>query len=243
MQYILGVDTWEGNPTIDEAILKAAGVEFMIIRLNDMNGGHHKDVNFDRQWAEAAPFIRFPYFVYSPWYTGKQNFDFLAVNMPPDAKAVATDIEVRKDGYSPHDYATQVGVFRALVSGYWNQIPYSGSWFLDCLDKWPVTNYWWARYPFIVYPPSRENWTWDKLKAIMTNMTWNPGNNIPGPCKMWQITGDRLILPGCGNTCVDINAWSGTLEELQEFAGAPPSTPTLEERVTALEEWVRLHVP
>lgn len=221
MNYILGVDVWEGNPQIDELTLKTAGVEFMVIRLNDMNGGHHKDVNFDAQWAQAANFIRWPYFVYNPWVSGQQNFDWLATNTPAGAHAVSFDIEVRKTGYSPHEYATQTSIFRALVAQYWHHNTYTGTWFLDCLDSWPVTDYWWARYPYVVYPAQREHWTWNQLKAVMDSMTWNPGTP-PGPCKLWQITGDRLIMPGCGDTCVDINAWNGTLEELRMFAGCAP---------------------
>ena len=239
MNYILGADLWEGNPVIDEPTLKAAGVAFMIVRLNDINGGLHKDVNFDVQWAQAAPFIRWPYFVYNPWVSGQQNFDWLANNIPNDACAVSIDIEVSKPGYSPHDYATQTGIFRSLVAQHWNHDTYTGGGYIALLDKWPVTDYWWARWPFIVYPPQRENWTWEKLKGVIDSMTWNPGNT-PGPCKLWQITGDRLILPGCGGTCVDINIWNGTLDELRAFAGYVPVL-TLEERVTALEDWVVRH--
>jgi GH25 family lysozyme M1 (1,4-beta-N-acetylmuramidase) len=53
---ILGIDTWEGQLELDESALKNAGVRFMFIRLNDMNGGHHKDTGFDKQWREAAGF-------------------------------------------------------------------------------------------------------------------------------------------------------------------------------------------
>lgn len=54
--YQLGIDTWEGQLELDEAVLKANGVKFIFVRLNDINGGHHKDENFDKQWGEAAGF-------------------------------------------------------------------------------------------------------------------------------------------------------------------------------------------
>lgn len=241
MQYILGVDVWEGNPTIDEAVLKAAGVEFMIIRLNSMDGGHHMDINFVSQWAQAAPFIRFPYFVYNPWVSGEQNFTWLMANIPSDAHAVAVDIEVRKPEYPPAEYTHQVNHFLALAFPHWRIMIYSGTWFKNCLSTWPTDySYWWARYPYIVYPPARESWTWDKLQTIMASMVWAPGA-APGPCKLWQITGDRLLLPGCGGTCIDINAWNGTLFELQVFAGQVPQPLTLEQRVAALETWRIAH--
>jgi hypothetical protein len=241
MNYILGVDNYEGNPVIDEAVLKAAGVQFMIVRLNDMNGGHHRDVNFDSQWAQAAPFIHWPYFVYNPWVSGQENFNWLNSNIPADATAVSVDIEVSKPGYAPAEYGRQVAAFLALAAPRWKLNIYTGKWFEAVLTPWPTSyEYWYARYPFIVYPPARENWTWEKLKQIMYNMTWSPGA-APGPCHLWQITGDRLILPGCGETCVDINAWKGTLAELQAFAGYAPPPLTLEQRVTNIEAWIEAH--
>ena len=54
----------------------------MITRLNDINGGHHKDENFDKQWKQAQYFLRAPYFVYNPWVNGKGNYDWLMANLP-----------------------------------------------------------------------------------------------------------------------------------------------------------------
>ena len=225
MNFILGIDVWEGNPNLDEAILKAAGVQFLIIRLNDMNGENHLDANFAAQWAQAQPFIHWPYYVYSPWYSGETNFAWVAAHVPADATALMVDIEVRKDGYSPAEYSKQVGIFLALVTRRWKDMIYTGKWFEAVLATWPKNKeYVYARYPFIVYPDARQHWTWEKLKHVMYNMTWQPGS-APGPCRMWQITGDRLILPGCGETCVDVLAWNGTVETLAAFVGAPVPSP------------------
>jgi hypothetical protein len=224
---LLGVDVWEGNPQIDEAVLKAAGVEFMVVRLNDMNGGHHKDTNFDSQWLEAQEFIRWPYFVYNPWISGVQNFTWLQQNMPDGAKAVSLDIEVVKSGYSPAEYASQVSTFLGLVKQLWNFNIYTGQWFLPNLSTWPTKyEYWWARYPFSVYPAARTNIDWDGLKAKLGVLAWSPGTT-PGICRLWQCSADRYILPGCGGSSVDINLWSGTREELVAWAGnsiIPPQT-------------------
>jgi hypothetical protein len=49
----LFVDVWEGSLEIQEDELEGFVAGFMI-RLNDIQGGHHKDQNFDNQWAQAA---------------------------------------------------------------------------------------------------------------------------------------------------------------------------------------------
>jgi hypothetical protein len=244
MQYILGIDTWEGSPNLDEVTLKSAGVEFVIVRLNDMSGGHHRDTNFNTQWAQAAPFYRWPYFVYNPWATGEANYTWLAANMPGDAHAVSIDIEVRKAGYTPAEYTRQVNKFLALAYPHWNIDIYTGGGYKTLLSQWPTDYaYWWARWPYLLYPDERENWTWDRLKNVLNEMTWIPGAT-PGPCHLWQVTGDRLIFPGCGGTCVDINAWSGTLAQLADWTGGTPPPPpplTLEQRVSNIEGWIARH--
>ena len=107
----LVIDVWEGQLEIDERILKEAGVGGIGIRLNDMNGGHHMDENFIRQWGEAADFVRFPYFVYNPWVSGQENFNWLVVHCPPGVMALAVDVEVKKAGYSAATYAAEFRKF------------------------------------------------------------------------------------------------------------------------------------
>lgn len=215
---ILGVDVWEGNPDLDEAILLAAGVKFIAIRLNDINGGHHMDENFAEQWAQAEGFIRWPYFVYNPWKSGLENFEWLFGRIPAEARAVSIDIEVRKAGYSPTTYANQVADFVSRARLVWNINIYSGAWFLPCLAQWPGdVEYWWARYPYSLYPPSTQRITWEQLAQKLAATPWQPGTT-PGPCRMWQCTADRYILPGC-STHLDINLWNGTLEDLAAWAG------------------------
>lgn len=240
MSYVLGVDVWEGNPNLDEATLLAAGVAFMVVRLNDMNGGHHMDQNFAAQWAQAGSFIRWPYFVYNPWVSGNENYIWLAAHMPIDAVAVSVDVEVKKDDYAPADYARQVRAFLDLACLRWNVNLYSGAWFKDCLSYWPSdVPDWWARYPYVVYPANRTNITWDDLKTRVFSLPWSPGST-PGSCMLWQVTADRYILPGCGNTCVDINLWNGTQDELAQWVGQPVSPP--ENWAHSIDAWAR-HQP
>jgi aspartate 1-decarboxylase len=56
----LVADLYEGSLEIDEPVLKANGVAGMIIRLNDMNGGHHLDTGFSNMspsWAGRGGWI------------------------------------------------------------------------------------------------------------------------------------------------------------------------------------------
>jgi hypothetical protein len=225
MSFILGIDVWEGNPEINEAQLFEEDVRFMIVRLNSMSGGHHMDSNFYSQWEQVQAFIHWPYFVYNPWVSGQANFDWLAAHMPAEAGAVSIDIEVKKDGYSPKTYAEQVKIFfdqftvDAQGSHPWNVNIYTGQWFLGYLFSWPGDReYWWARYPYALHADQRTYISWADLRTKLGAYGWHPGTTA-GLCRLWQCTADRFILPGCGGTCVDINEWSGTLEELQAWAG------------------------
>lgn len=239
----LGLDVWEGTLEVDENIARLGDVRFLLIRLNDMRGGHHRDEGFDKQWLEASPFIRIPYFVYNPWVDGRQNYEWLASNLPQGVKAVAVDIEVRKDGYSPDAYAVEVDKFIGLlIANGLTPIIYSGSWFKTCLSRWPGNvGYWWARYPYALYPASAVSMTFDQLRAKLAGIIWNPGTGIPGPCRLWQCSGDRIILPGTLRT-MDINVFNGTVDEMITYYKIPAvqlpqmaHTPTVEERLTAIE--------
>jgi GH25 family lysozyme M1 (1,4-beta-N-acetylmuramidase) len=223
---ILGIDTWEGQLNIDEAVLKANGVSFMFIRLNSVAGGLHKDADFDAQWAQAAGFHRAPYFVYNPFVSGSANFLWLQSNMPTDAKAVGIDIELYVSGYSSVTYAAEVQKFLSLLT--WNYVIYTGEWFLLYLSTWSKTaGYWWAQYPNGFYPAETLSLSWDDLRAKLTKYT-GPGNasKVPGPLKFWQFSGDRLILPGSTKP-IDVNVFLGTESELSSFMGGA-QTPAIE---------------
>ena len=219
----LVIDVWEGSLEMDEAVLKANGVAGIGIRINDMNGGHHQDVGFKKQWAEAANFVRFPYFVYNPWVDGEANFNWLLMNMPVEAKSVAVDIEVKFTGITPAIYSREVTEFLALCKHKgWKTIIYTGQWFLNALSSWPDCDYWWAQYPDPAnYFSGIKNW--DALKLALDNVKLaRPFNEsaCPGEVKLWQFTGDYLILPGTIRD-IDVNLFFGSETELAEYFGAP----------------------
>jgi GH25 family lysozyme M1 (1,4-beta-N-acetylmuramidase) len=240
-EYVYGVDVWEGSLDVDEGILKEAGVEFVIVRLNDMRGGHRVDRNFVRQWVQCDQFIRWPYFVYNPWVNGRTNFEFLAKNAP-ECGAVSIDIEVRYTGYSPVTYAAQVAAFLKLAGAKWNINIYTGQWFLPYLSTWPANyEYWWAQYPYALYPSTRTRISWPALVDRIAALKLFPVRS-PGACRLRQVTADRYVLPGCQDRPVDINVWNGTLEELRAWAGGNPPLPPLDkggEWMAALDAWAR----
>lgn len=220
MNYQLLIDTWEGQLEVDEGVLRENGVAGMVIRLNDMNGGHHLDTNFLSQWEQARGFVRAPYFVYNPWVDGAANFAWLNEHMPADARAVMADIEVRYAGITPAKYAADVSLFIDLVKRKWNVGIYTGEWFLSMLSFWRNdVAYWWAQYPYKFYPSEVRHLSWDQLRAELEPFT-GPSNaaRCPGPLRMWQFTGDRLVLPGNAKP-MDVNAFFGSYAELEGWLG------------------------
>lgn len=232
----LVVDVWEGQLEIDEAALKAGGVAGMGIRINDMSGGHHMDATFGTQWTQASGFVRFPYFVYNPWVDGQANYAWLLANMPNDAYSVAVDVEVAYPGYAANKYAGELIKFLDLCNLRWKTIIYTAEWFLPYLASWPKMDYWWAQYPNSNLIDSCS--TWEMLKIAM-NALDKPYNTqvIPGNLKMWQFSGDKLVLPGTLRK-TDISIFYGTETELTSYFGGtvviPVPAPTSSISVTVV---------
>ena len=225
--YLLLVDTYEAE-TIDELALKANNVSGMIIRLNNMEGGHHLDANFTTQWKETGDvgLLRIPYFVYNPWVDGQANYEWFVKHMPYEASAVMVDVEVVYPGYTPTKYAIEVAKFCQLIAPRWHFMIYTGEGYLGLLKTWPSdADYWWAQYPSSLYPNVPEQWTWDQVRAQVDALP-GPSNaaKVPGHWKMWQATGDRLILPGSVNP-IDVDVFPGTLDELKAWINEKPPIP------------------
>jgi len=232
-EYQLIVDTWEAGGEIDEAVYKENNIAAIIVRLNDMNGGHHMDEGFVKQWDEAKNFLRAPYFVYNPWKDAQGNFDWLIANCPDDARSVLVDIEVSRWGYSKNTYAAQVAAFMDMVFEKWGKkIIYTGTWFLDKLSYWVEdAQYWWAQYPYAFYPSDKTYMSWEEVRGIIERNKWYAPFNaksIPGEYAMWQFTGDKIVCPGNAKP-IDISIFPGSYDELVEFLGyaeTEPPTPT-----------------
>ena len=116
--YQLILDVWEGNPDIDPAVVVANGVTGVIVRINDINGGHHMDARFIDDWTLAKKFpVQAIYFVYNPWVSGQANYDWLMAHLPADygRRRLFLDVEVRYSGISPATYAAGVARFLDLA--------------------------------------------------------------------------------------------------------------------------------
>ena len=222
--YQLVLDIWEGNPDLDVQALKAAGVAGMIVRLNDMNGGHHMDERFGLDWATAKLFdAQSIYFVYNPWVSGRENFDWLVAHLPADfdGRRLLIDTEVKYPGYAPEDYAKETLIFYNLVSRRFPEAIYTGEWFLSLVAKWPTDiEYWWAAYPDAL----QGHTSWESLRAAVEKMIFeNWTTESPGPVRLWQCSGGGNVLPGFGKHGVDISVFPGSLDELKKWLNVPES--------------------
>lgn len=222
------IDVWEGSLNIDEPLLRRKGVVGIIIRLNSITGGLHMDENFTVQWEQAAGFLRAPYFVYNPWVSGVANFNWMRDHLPTSGVSVVfPDIEVKKPDYPPATYASEVSSFYGLSSGQYHTVIYTGGWFLPFLSYWPRCEYWWARYPYALCPPGdRQYWTWEEWyqKSNAYGFKPDPTVQCPGEVRVWQCSGDKLILPGTAERAIDLSLVNKTLPELEQWWGAtlPP---------------------
>lgn len=225
--YVLITDIWEGNPDVDPKVLMENEVMGMIVRLNDMNGGHHMDEAFEKNWANAKKFpIQALYFVYNPWKNGKENYDWLMSHIPLDygKRRIFVDIEVRYPGYSPKTYGSETAAFMVMLRAKHKATRYSGGGFLSILTPWPKDEeYWWAAYSTDL----TESTSWEDYKNILSKLSYALFTKLsPGLCRLWQATGDGLRLPGFGKHAVDVNVFPGTLEEAFEWFGCVPNDNT-----------------
>ena len=236
---ITGLDVWEGSLDIDEALLLAEDIKFFAIRINDINGVHHMDVNFTNQWAQAVNFLRAPYFVYSPWYTGIENYNWLKAHLPSGVTKLFIDVEVKKTGYSSEIYADELQIFiNRCKTDYPLTTIYTGAWFLPIVAHWPTNvDYWWARYPYTLCPQGdRQTWSWTKWRTVSNTYGYypDPTKLCPATVGLWQCSGDKLILPGCADRPIDLNLFNGNLTSLELWWGTKMPGYTLQERVDIL---------
>lgn len=222
------LDVWEGSLDINETILRAEGVVGLMIRLNHISGAHHMDENFTNQWNQAAGFLRAPYFVYSPWYTGRANFEWMISHIPRETTVVFDDVEVTKAGYPAERYADELQIFYDLSKAEYHSVIYIGGWFLSTVTHWPQGEYWWGRYPYYLCPQGdKETWTWAQWRQRSNSYGYkpDPDNKCPGTEEVWQASGDKLYLPGCAGRVIDLNLVNKSLPELETWWGAtlPPA--------------------
>jgi hypothetical protein len=248
-QYVLGLDVWEGSGNIDEGIIKAAGVEFLIVRMNPSWGGLEYDKNFLSQWAECSGLKRAAYVVVSPLnvghtFTPLEYVNWILAKKPPDCTIIALDVEVDaarlyNDPFITPQYysAFLAGIFAGLHAAGVTCIQYSGAWFYAMVKPWVKPDYifqWWARYMTAVQPAVPRNAqgnlifpvsTWPVLMAKIAGMSWTPLTTgfteaMTGRIVIWQVT-SVFVLPGCPyNQPVDVNIMLRT--DFERIFGTSP---------------------
>jgi GH25 family lysozyme M1 (1,4-beta-N-acetylmuramidase) len=216
--YSLIIDVSEHQGTVDWAILKQ-GVAAVIIRINSNDGTTiHKDLKFDQFWAgaKAAGLIVSPYIYYDPELgNGQAHYVWLVANMPAGCTTIFADIEQVQAGLDPTLYGVEVNKFLQLCQTRWKTIIYTGAWFLPNMTNWSTTlDYWWSAYPASMYPQTPLKQSWSELDTKIQGLSWPAWNwkACPGEIKLWQCSGDRLIIPGSSGT-MDINVFPGSASE------------------------------
>jgi GH25 family lysozyme M1 (1,4-beta-N-acetylmuramidase) len=219
------IDMWEATQTIKAGATPAAGV---IVRLNDMSGGHHLDTNFKAQWTEAEKFgAHALYFVYNPWVSGAANFSWLSMNAPEDTPGrVFIDHELKHAGSPPEQLTPQFYDFMRRVEDWGKrQSIYSGKWFVPAMGAWPTSmEYWWMYYPYSLQNANFSDW--EQVTAALEVAQWPDASICPGPIRLWQACTHQAAggLPGCNGHMIDINKWPGTVAELRAWFGNEPMT-------------------
>ena len=230
------IDTWENLGAVDESLLKSKGVAGIGIRLNDITGGHHMDAAFVKQWDESRTLVRFPHFTYNPAVSSQDNHDWLAANLPSDAKSVAIDVVVPNGTLSPTKYAANLDIFLKLCAGNgWKTIIYTAAWCLPFLSVWPKAEYWWAQWPAPSgYAANVSDWAGLET-ALNTLDIPNNSTSIPGALKMWQFSGNHFILPGCANK-LNLSIFYGTETNLADFFISYPAASTAYPRLMRIKD-------
>ena len=203
-QFKIGCDVWQGSLDIDEATLKAAGVEFIFIRMNNNYGQPQPDTNFATQWAQASGFKRGAYYVVSPMFSAAQHASYILGSKPADLKVISLDVELA--GGTPATYSLLLNqLITTLKQAGLTVILYTGGGYKSLVSPWPTgVDYWWAAYPYALYPANTTTLTWDQLKARLAGVNWI-GEIAPAHLAIWQCSGDRFILPGTAGRAMDIN--------------------------------------
>jgi hypothetical protein len=247
-KYKLGVDVWEGDDDPDWKILYNNGVSFAILRMNNSWGG----LGLDRQIHNYPIAVESGlkcgvYAVISP-NQGISRFSYvtwLKNNIPSGCKVVCLDIEI--EGSTAAVYSSLVtGIATDLKAEGFIVIIYSGSWFWQYLNPWPTMfDQWWARYLSFLQPHPPIHITWDQLRVKLATLDgYYPLGSYearPGHVAIWQCSSANILPGGPVNFPIDINLMP--VDDFNRIFGGivSPPVPTLEQRVTALEDWVKLH--
>lgn len=260
---VLGVSVSHNNEQLDFNLLKAGGVKLVSIKTSQ--GDYDTDTTLLANLSKAAAAqMPFGYFHWcDPMVDDQHQIDHVLnlLDGLPKPLFVAVDIEQYWQLWSEwrasiagtgvitkfvpavriSDNARKLA--EALAIHGYQVVIYTRAYFIKdhctrLLDWIRPYKKWWAQWP---YPAGLVTTNWPTFIA-----NWLPKQ--PGPSfpkgwldpvdwDMWQITGDKFVLPGCKNA-LDIDIIKESM--LTQTVPPPPPTLTLEERVSRLEETVAI---
>lgn len=222
-----GVDVSRWQGAVDWNAVRAAGIEFAIIRASV--GDFYSDERFEENWegTKAAGIYRSAYHVLRPDQDPVVQIDRFesVVGGPGDLPHV---LDVELDQGQPNSVIRQrtQACLELLAVRFGRQpLVYSADWFwtprigdqpwVDDYDLW-VAHYYW---PQVTSPRIPAGW-----------MVW----------RIWQHS-NKGSVPGIAAS-VDLNWFAGDSEDLRRYAGGeepppPPAPPDLGQRVQNLENW------
>ncbi len=263
---ILGIDVSRWQSSVDWATIKAAGVEFAVIKATQGNYLVDAKMRAHVEGANKAGLIVGLYHWCDPLVKAEAQAKYFVDNTRGiDFRFVSADMEQQWGDWKEWSQGRVTKILSpdAIsnnardILNYWGsalsvpRIVYTRASFIHSYAKpalkW-IKDYplWLAHYP---YKAGTVRTTWPEL--ITTYKPSIPGPNLPSGCNtwtFWQFTGDKFILPGI-ESVLDVNFYNGTLAQLRQFAGLPVDAPaptpepapalTLEERVALLEKAAR----
>lgn len=241
---ILGIDVSRYQKTIDWALLKSKGVEFVVIKA--ISGNYLQDPKFSDHvaGANAAGLIVGAYHWCDPLVgAGSQAQYFLNAIQGKPIKFLAADMEQQWASWQEWQNRnitqllspTQISENGRQIVGYWRQrsqlpvVVYTRTSFitnyaqpaLSWLKDYPV---WLAWYPFRAGTVSV---TWESFAQSYAPAS-DTGMRLPTGVNrwtFWQFSGDKFRLPGV-DTLVDVNYFNGDLNALRQWVGLPAITQT-----------------
>lgn len=258
---ILGIDISHWDEVVDFNLLRAMGVEFVIVKASQ---GTQADDRFAAHVAEAsaAGMIVGSYHWSDPMVDDRlQAAYFVERLQDTPVKFAMVDVEQHWQDWGewarkaitqiipPERIEENAKNVLEWVENHYPTILYSRVSFLkefapgvlSWCRQWPTN---WAQYP---YRAGRVELGWEELLA--SNLPNPPAPRLPVGSfdwQFWQFSGDKFLLPGITNQdgsrkAVDLDVFNGNREELLRWCGEEETVP---DPIVVKEEFkMRVGVP
>jgi hypothetical protein len=222
--YTTIIDTSQFTGDMEDGLLKSKAI---IIRMNGVwpqaehQAEFYIDHCFRKQWNKSLSSNPVPYFIFSPYHTGVENYNFLNTYSLTGIKTIFVDVELENPGIDKKEYGKRLNDFYNLAAKKTHIVIYTGAWFTPKVEPWPDCEYWFSWWPEIMYPPAETKLTWDELDKKLKTLSWAEmtkraaGAGIKTVC-LWQCSGERLVVPG-SPTRMDINVYPDSFDKYKAW--------------------------